>query len=557
VQEIKKLLRHKWAHVKGDMEAGMQALRATVTRCKTMLEHGSAVAAVCRGGAGDDELIVLVREEMKVIHRGCKDALEESKGAHAEYRSLKVALTETEANVKHMVQHCSNEASFVISAESGTEAELERHELMLAAVLRGKARFGRHRRNLQAQLAKQAQAVGMLERAMTAVEGRVALYAPPGARGAHAAQVQEGHLLLGDGGGAAGGAGGSVGADAMSMAAGQIAATSVACVSVHRDVDTVAVGIGSRSMGLGWAQGVRAPRGVLPPRSRQCWGVVEEEQYDDREAAVEDAPELAGSERAGSMEMVLQASAQRKSAGRQLQRPPAAARAAAGASKRTPLAARGATTTTTTIMRSRRRVDPCGDAGWYYSEHSVYSERSGGRYAEVDDDDLWQLLEACDDAELLLRASDNTPGGVVGDKAAHQAPAHRRQVPPVSRDSIKNPCGPRHPAAAAQGPGGGGRALGRGSCGVGGAIGRGEAGSGGTVAESRVLKSIENHGELVLCTALLLLVCSPYLFASTDVAGAGGGSWAVVWPVMSLFKTVSTVEKQQRATAAKVRHMHA
>ena len=42
-------------------------------------------------------------------------------------------------------------------------------------------------------------------------------------------------------------------------------------------------------MGLGWAQGVRAPRGVLPPRSRQCWGVVEEEQYDDREAAVEDA----------------------------------------------------------------------------------------------------------------------------------------------------------------------------------------------------------------------------------------------------------------------------
>lgn len=57
------------------------------------------------------------------------------------------------------------------------QAELERHELMLAAVLRGKARFGRHRRNLQAQLVQQAQAVSMLDHAMTAVQGRVALVA--------------------------------------------------------------------------------------------------------------------------------------------------------------------------------------------------------------------------------------------------------------------------------------------------------------------------------------------------------------------------------------------
>ena len=58
------------------------------------------------------------------------------------------------------------------------QAELERHELMLAAVLRGKARFGRHRRNLQAQLAQQNQAVEMLENAMSAVAARVALLAP-------------------------------------------------------------------------------------------------------------------------------------------------------------------------------------------------------------------------------------------------------------------------------------------------------------------------------------------------------------------------------------------
>ena len=32
--EIKKLLRHKWVHVKSQMEAGMQGLRVTVTRCK-------------------------------------------------------------------------------------------------------------------------------------------------------------------------------------------------------------------------------------------------------------------------------------------------------------------------------------------------------------------------------------------------------------------------------------------------------------------------------------------------------------------------------------------
>ena len=48
---------------------------------------------------------------------------------------------------------------------------------MLAAVLRGKARFGRHRRNLQAQLAEQTEGVGMLDNAMSAVQGRVAVVA--------------------------------------------------------------------------------------------------------------------------------------------------------------------------------------------------------------------------------------------------------------------------------------------------------------------------------------------------------------------------------------------
>ena len=175
LQEIKKLLRHKWAQVKSGMEAGTQTLRGSVTRCKTLLEDGSLIAEVCRGGLGDQQLVSLVREEMKVIHRGCKDALQESKHLHAEYRNIKVALTETEANIRYMVQHCtcSTDASFAVSAESGTEAELERHELMLAAVLRGKARFGRHRRNLQSGLVQQDQAVKMLDNAMSAVERRV------------------------------------------------------------------------------------------------------------------------------------------------------------------------------------------------------------------------------------------------------------------------------------------------------------------------------------------------------------------------------------------------
>ncbi len=79
----------------------------------------------------------------QVIHRACKDVLEESKvlsllallvqksantdgedaqGAHAEYRHLKVALAETEASVKYMMLHCSNEASFAFCPDSGTEA---------------------------------------------------------------------------------------------------------------------------------------------------------------------------------------------------------------------------------------------------------------------------------------------------------------------------------------------------------------------------------------------------------------------------------------------------
>ncbi len=43
---------------------------------------------------------------------------------HGEYRHLKVSMAETEASVKYMMQHCSNECSFAITPESGTEVAL-------------------------------------------------------------------------------------------------------------------------------------------------------------------------------------------------------------------------------------------------------------------------------------------------------------------------------------------------------------------------------------------------------------------------------------------------
>jgi len=61
---------------------------------------------------------------LQVIHRECKDTLEESKRVHGEYRHLKVSMAETEASVKYMMQHCSNECSFAITPESGTEVAL-------------------------------------------------------------------------------------------------------------------------------------------------------------------------------------------------------------------------------------------------------------------------------------------------------------------------------------------------------------------------------------------------------------------------------------------------
>jgi hypothetical protein len=43
---------------------------------------------------------------------------------HGEYRHLKVSMAETEASIKYMMQHCSNESSFAITPESGTEVVL-------------------------------------------------------------------------------------------------------------------------------------------------------------------------------------------------------------------------------------------------------------------------------------------------------------------------------------------------------------------------------------------------------------------------------------------------
>ena len=142
---------------------------------------------------------------------------------------------------------------------------------MLAAVLRGKARFGRHRRNLQAQLVQQAQGVSMLDHAMTAVQGRVALVAQ---------QVRRSALHL-------------------SCRVSPASSPEIVCrwqpcensskTAAHSGVGGVgsSASVADCAMPLGQANGRRARRGVLPPRWRQCWGVAEEDCADEERLELE------------------------------------------------------------------------------------------------------------------------------------------------------------------------------------------------------------------------------------------------------------------------------
>jgi len=530
LQEIKKLLRHKWMRVKGDMESSSLSLRASVTRCKTLLEHGSSVAAVCGGSVGDEHIVALVREEMKVIHRGCKDALEESKNVHAEYRHLKVALTETEASVKYMMHHCSNESSFAICAESGTEAELERHELMLAAVLRGKARFGRHRRNVQSHLVHQSQSVHMLDKAMTAVQCRVDLVAINGcAQDPHTEDAGE---------------------------AQDAAATYTAHPPVRQRASACCKQQLSRGSGSSVSEAVagadrqlaaRRGRGVLNVRPRQCWGVAEEEEEKKEKGDKRTGLANSGTDAYGELGM---------SGGDQRLSGTACERGAVARVHRS--APSGMK-----ILTTSRRLDH-GDGGWYYCEHSMFSKHSacGGV-----DDDMLQLLEACDDAERLLSAhlphsplhtqrniqrnSERDPQRYDEREIERYGPADSHMVVhvPVNRDwhvhtapkpqalrgKSRDTCrdSSKHTAHAAKDKD---RQNANAWRGVGAVttskvvLGDGAGGEGRCspdhptwqggmysekVAESRALRSIENH-------------------------------------VLSLCKTVSTVEKSQRITANKV-----
>jgi hypothetical protein len=415
---------------------------------------------------------------LQVIHRGCKDALEESKHLHAEYRNLKVALTETEANVKYMLQHCSNETSFAVCPDSGTEAELERHELMLAAVLRGKARFGRHRRNVQSCLVQQAQAVALLDSAMTAVEGRVG-HEQPDAWGtqkaeddrssrqtqaddaslhaAHAYPLQEretqASLLAASWSSAAAGGTGSPaweGSDALlpSRRGAMASAAAARACSEWRQAD----------VGGGTVAATRLTTTILTCRTRcdvaDVSGVGD--RRDRRAASVRDAPDVSC------------------------------------------LAA--------------------GSGGWYCK---VQERDSRVRFHGDLEEDLWQLVHACDEAERLLMASEgphDPKRQPLSSCAAGRNGLGASGVPtrPVSSQGAMRACAPRTGSRA---PGNKADSVLRSR-----GLGRSEQSRAQSpdaaetlprVADTKALRSIENH-------------------------------------VLRLCKTVSTVEKQQRSTAAKV-----
>jgi hypothetical protein len=76
---------------------------------------------------------------------------------------------------------------------------------------------------------------------------------------------------------------------------------------------------------------------------------------------------------------------------------------------------------TRTITTSSRRVGERGDGGWYCRQScskSVYIQQRGEGGGEMEED-LWQLLSACDDAERLLDARESRQLQLIDDGHCH------------------------------------------------------------------------------------------------------------------------------------------
>ena len=378
------------------------------------------------------------------------------------------------------------------------QAELERHELMLAAVLRGKARFGRHRRNLQARLAQQNQAVEMLENAMSAVEARVALLAP-GAAGVASTHGQLERL-------------GQTEERTTNTTATHVCPAAHSSASLT-STKTLVAGVGRE---LQAASGVRTDSETDRQQqvSRVSWRQDAKHTELKGQARADASALNSAPPHAGPIHQPGQEAKVRHC----LPIPARPVSSSPGQSKRGIDGAKdGEGSKNTRTIASIRRLSEGGDGSWYYSEHSVYSEHTGVEEEEA----LLQLVQACDDAERMLLAHHDA--GIMGGRhpsafchSAHslvhsgevhtQADTHRTANKFGLRDNGGERSRERQERACLQ--------IGTGK----GAAGGRKAGSKPSqhIAETRVLKSIQNL-------------------------------------VASLGKTVSSVEKQQRATSAQVR----
>jgi hypothetical protein len=386
------------------------------------------------------------------------------------------------------------------------QAELERHELMLAAVLRGKARFGRHRRNLQARLAQQNQAVEMLENAMSAVEARVALLAPG------AAGVASTHGQLERLGQTEERTTNTTATHVCPAAHGSASRLSASLTSTR----TLVAGVGremhaasgvrtvaetDRQQQVSWRQDAKLTELKAPPGQARADA-----------SALNSAPPHAGPIHQPGQEAKVRHCL------------PSPARPASSSPVQSKRSIDGAKDSegskNTRTIASIRRLSEGGDGSWYYSEHSVYSEHTG-----AEEEALLQLVQACDDAERMLLAHHDA--GIMGGRhpsafchSAHspvhsgevhaQADTHRTATKLGLRDHGGERSRERQERRQE-------RACLQNGTGKGAAGGRKAGGKPSQhIVETRVLKSIQNL-------------------------------------VASLGKTVSSVEKQQRATSAQVR----
>ena len=421
------------------------------------------------------------------------------------------------------------------------QAELERHELMLAAVLRGKARFGRHRRNLQAQLAQQNQAVEMLENAMSAVAARVALLAPcargPSAHGKTEVFGKTEELVF-----------------SKTEELSTDAVAPEACAAGHKSRTLVTSG-SARPLLARAAPG--AARWTMMPASGD-WAVSKMEDGGQavscrpvaKDAALQAPPWRGSSAASGSNSEPLPARPVHLHHGQETRVPVNKCSPEAGVGHCLPSPARPASTSpgmrtrgldgarvgdggkNTRTIASIRRLREGGDGSWYYSEHSVYSQHAG-----VEEDALLQLVEACDDAERMLLAHHGAERrGQAPSDVCHSAYSlvqsagdvhgltdmHRMANKQVLRDKgrarSREQREGRHERACGQN-----------------GTGKGAAG-GGKKAGGRLLPAPPAHSEHMAETRALKSI-------QNLVVGLG--------------KTVSNVEKQQRATSAQVHHLGA